>query len=64
VAVRKLGGTLPHLSYYGIVHQFVPGDAEAQVCMDAAIGIADAPIDSGRLRRDFMLLIGRRKDAV
>ena len=31
--------------------------------MDAAIGIADAPIASGRLPSDFMLLIGR-KDAM
>ena len=36
---------------------------EAQACLDAVIGVEDALIDSGRLPSDFMLLIGKRKDA-
>jgi SAM-dependent methyltransferase len=63
VAVRKLGGTLQHLFYNGIVHRFTPGDAEAQACLDAVIAVEDALIDTDRLPSDFMLLIGRRKDA-
>jgi SAM-dependent methyltransferase len=63
VAAKKLGGTLQHLLYNGIVHRFVPSDAEAQACLDAVIGVEDALIDTGRLPSDFMLLIGRRKDA-
>jgi len=63
VAVRKLGGTLQHLFYNGIVHHFVPGDAEAQSCMEAVIAVEDALIDTDRLPSDFMLLIGRRRDS-
>jgi SAM-dependent methyltransferase len=61
VAAKKLGGTLQHLFYNGIMHRFVPGDAEAQACLDAVIGVEDALIDTDRLPSDFMLLIGRRK---
>jgi SAM-dependent methyltransferase len=61
VMVRNLGGTLQHLFYNGIVHRFVPGDAEAQACLDAVMQVEDALIDSDRLPSDFMLLIGRRK---
>ena len=39
------------------------GDAEAQACLEAVISVEDALIDSGRLPSDFMLLIGKRKDA-
>jgi SAM-dependent methyltransferase len=32
VALRKLGGTIQHLLYNGIVHNFEPGDPEAVSC--------------------------------
>ena len=60
VAVRKLGGTLQQLFCNGIMHQFAPGDAKAQ----SVLRVEDALIDADRLPSDFMLLIGRRKDAV
>lgn len=63
VALRTLGGTLQHLFYNGIVHNFVPGDAEADACLEAVRRVEDALIDAGRLPSDFMLLIGRRREA-
>ena len=63
VVVKKLGGTLQHLFYNGIIHRFAPGDAEAQSCLEAVMNVEDALVDTGRLPSDFMLLIGRRKDA-
>ena len=60
---KNLGGTIQHLLYNGIVHNFPPGDAGGASEPRAVIGVEDALIDTGRLPSDFMLLIGRRKDA-
>lgn len=63
VAVRKLGGTIQHLLYNGIMHNFRPDDPDALSCMQAVASVEDALIDNDLLPSDFMLLIGRRKDA-
>lgn len=62
VAVRPLGGTLQHLLYNGIIHNFRPDDEQACNCIEALIAVEDALISSDLLSSDFMLLIGRRKD--
>ena len=59
VATRNLGGTLQHLLYNGIIHNFAAGDAEALGYLNAICGIEDQLIDSGLLPSDFQLLIGR-----
>lgn len=61
VASRLLGGTLQHLLYNGIVHNFAPGDAEADRAIDAIGSVEDALVDRGLLPSDFMLLVGTRK---
>lgn len=59
VAIRNLGGTLQHLLYNGIVHNFTSPRAEEYV--RAIYEAEDALIDRGLLPSDFMLLVGRRR---
>jgi len=62
VAVRKLGGTLQHLLYNGIVHNFWPLTDEAGRALRAIIQVEDQLIDAGLLPSDFQLLVGRRRN--
>jgi SAM-dependent methyltransferase len=55
-----LGGTIQHLYYNGIVHNFAPGDPDADRIVRRVWEVEDTEIDSGRLPSDFQLLIGRR----
>ena len=57
---RDLGGTIQHLFYNGIVHNFPPGDPEADAVLRRVWEVEDAQIEAGRLPSDFQLLIGRR----
>jgi hypothetical protein len=61
VALKKLGGTIQHLLYNGITHNFHPGEHNAVQCVKAIWQVEDALIDSRLLPSDFMLLVGRRK---
>lgn len=60
--VRNLGGTLQHLLYNGIAHNFWPVTEEASRAIQGIFAVEDPLIDSGLLPSDFMLLVGRRKD--
>ncbi|HEY7546428.1 MAG TPA: class I SAM-dependent methyltransferase, partial [Blastocatellia bacterium] len=62
VVCRKLGGTIQHLLYNGIMHNFV--DEEANRLVEAICGIEDALIDENVLPSDFMLLVGRSKSVI
>ena len=53
-----LGGTIQHLLYNGIVHNFTPGDPEAECAIRAIYETEDALIRSGLLPSDFKLLVG------
>jgi len=57
---NDLGGTIQHLLYNGIVHNFPPGEPEAEAILRRVWEKEDVLIDSGRLPSDFQLLIGRR----
>jgi len=59
VEVRLLGGTLQHLLYNGIVHNFTSPHAAEYV--RAIYEAEDVLIDGGLLPSDFMLLVGKRK---
>jgi SAM-dependent methyltransferase len=61
LAAQSLGGTIQHLLYHGIIHNFGPDDPQARQYVRAIIDVEDALISSGLLPADFMLLIGRRK---
>jgi SAM-dependent methyltransferase len=63
VAVRTLGGTLQHLLYNGIIHNFRADDVDALACLRGVFEAEDALIDSGLLPSDFQLLVGQRKRA-
>jgi SAM-dependent methyltransferase len=58
---RNLGGTIQHLLYNGIIHNFPPGDGEAEPLLRGIWEIEDGLIDSGLLPSDFQLLIGARE---
>lgn len=62
-AVRRLGGTLQHLFYNGIVHNFRTDDPEALKYLQAVWEVEDSLVDLDVLPSDFMLLIGRRRDS-
>lgn len=61
LAMRRLGGTIQHLLYNGIVHNFLQDDDEAIRNLRAILEVEDSLIDSEMLPSDFMVLIGRRK---
>lgn len=61
VLVRNLGGTLQHLLYNGIVHNFWPPTEESLRLLRGIYAVEDQLIDSGLLSSDFMLLVGRRR---
>jgi hypothetical protein len=63
VELRRLGGTIQHLLYNGIVHNFTLDRRDALDRVQAIIEVEDALIDSGMLPSDFMLLIGMRRDS-
>ena len=62
VELRPLGGTLQHLLYNGIVHNFTLDRRDATDFVRAIIDVEDALIDSAMLPSDFMLLVGMRRD--
>lgn len=63
IELRPLGGTLQHLLYNGIVHNFTLDRRDAIAHVQAIIDIEDALIDAKLLPSDFMLLVGMRRDS-
>ena len=63
VARRPLGGTLQHLLYNGIIHNFDPEDAEARRIIEGIYRVEDSLIQAGLLPSDFMLLVGQQRSA-
>ena len=61
VEIRPLGGTLQHLLYNGIVHNFALDRRDATPYVQAIIGMEDALVDDGLLPTDVALLSGRRR---
>jgi len=61
VLVRALGGTLQHLLYNGIVHNFWPETEESARALRGILAVEDQMIDAGLLPSDFMLLVGRKR---
>ncbi|HEV7239411.1 MAG TPA: methyltransferase domain-containing protein [Thermoanaerobaculia bacterium] len=61
VTIRNLGGTIQHLLYNGIAHNFKPDRADVAGYVEAIYRVEDAMIDGGMLPSDFMLLVGRRR---
>jgi SAM-dependent methyltransferase len=64
VELRPLGGTLQHLLYNGIVHNFTLDRADATAYVQSILDVEDALIDAKMLPSDFMLLVGMRRDSV
>jgi hypothetical protein len=61
IELRSLGGTLQHLLYNGIVHNFSLDRRDACDYVQAIIDTEDALIDANLLPSDFMLLVGMRR---
>lgn len=60
---RNLGGTIQHLLYNGIIHNFLPGEPEAEGILSGIWQAEDGLVDAGLLPSDFQLLVGQRLDA-
>lgn len=60
---RNLGGTVQHLLHNGIIHNFVPGEPEAERILRGVFEVEDALVDSGLLPSDFQLLVGQKPSA-
>lgn len=61
VSAKALGGSIQHLLYNGIIHNFLMEDREAVRNLESIMQVEDALIDNRLLPSDFMLLIGRRR---
>jgi SAM-dependent methyltransferase len=61
IAVRKLGGTIQHLLYNGIIHNFHPENLEATAHIQSIIEVEDHLIESSQLPSDFILLVGKKR---
>jgi GT2 family glycosyltransferase/SAM-dependent methyltransferase/glycosyltransferase involved in cell wall biosynthesis len=61
VAVRKIGGTIQHLLYNGIIHNFSLDDQNASGHIQRIYEAEDSLIDSGEIPSDFLLIAGRRR---
>jgi SAM-dependent methyltransferase len=61
VMFKNLGGTIQHLLYNGIAHNFRPDRPDSADIIQAVYKVEDAMIDHGMLPSDFMLLVGRRR---
>jgi GT2 family glycosyltransferase/SAM-dependent methyltransferase/glycosyltransferase involved in cell wall biosynthesis len=58
---KKLGGTVQHLLYSGIVQNFPDNDPQVDQLIDGINGIESTMIANGMLPSDFALLIGRKR---
>ena len=58
---KNFGGTIQHLLYNGIIHNFPPGDLATEQILSGIWEVEDALVDSGLLPSDFQLLIGTRQ---
>jgi ubiquinone/menaquinone biosynthesis C-methylase UbiE len=57
---KNLGGTIQHLLYNGIIHNFIPGQPEPEALIRGICRIEDGLVDSGLLPSDFQLLVGEK----
>jgi GT2 family glycosyltransferase/ubiquinone/menaquinone biosynthesis C-methylase UbiE/glycosyltransferase involved in cell wall biosynthesis len=62
ITVRNLGGTIQHLLYNGIIHNFDPSDQAAAGHMRNIYQAEDNLVDSGQIPSDFKLLVGCKPD--
>ena len=60
---RKLGGTIQHILYSGIIQNFPDNDPATDQLIDSIDGIETAMIEHGMLPSDFAILIGRKRSA-
>lgn len=59
---KGLGGTIQHLLYNSIVHNFTPGEPEAEALVRGIWEVDDGLVDSGMLPSDLRLLVGQRPE--
>ena len=57
---NQLGGTIQHLLYSGIIHNFPDNDPATDHLIDSIAALESAFIDHGVIPSDFALLIGRK----
>jgi SAM-dependent methyltransferase len=63
VRYRPTGGTLQHLLYNGIVHNFIRDRTDGDPYATAIFQLESALIDQHLIPSDFAVLVGQRRDA-
>ncbi len=58
---KKLGGTIQHLLYSGIVHNFPDHDPDVDLMIDSIDKLESSMIEHQLVRSDFALLIGKKR---
>lgn len=61
IAQLQLGGTIQHLLYSGIVHNFPDNDEATDLMIDSVDAVESSLIGYGILPSDFMLLVGQKR---
>jgi hypothetical protein len=61
---KQLGGTIQHLLYSGIVHNFPDDEPAIDHLIDGVDGIESAMVEHEMLPSDFVLLIGRKRSLI
>lgn len=59
---KKLGGTIQHLLYSGIVHNLPDNDPATDRIVDSIDGLERIFIEEDLIPSDFVLLVGRKKE--
>ena len=59
---NKLGGTIQHLLYSGIIHNFPDEDPATEHLIDSIDALESAFIEGGVISSDFALLVGRKRE--
>jgi SAM-dependent methyltransferase len=63
VHYNKLGGTIQHLLYSGIIHNFPDDDPATDHLIDSIDALESAFIEGGVIASDFALLVGRKRES-
>jgi SAM-dependent methyltransferase len=61
---KHLGGTIQHLLYSGIIHNFADNDPATDQVIDCIDGLERTFIEQRLIPSDFALLIGRKRGAI
>jgi hypothetical protein len=60
VEVKAYGGTILHMLFNGIAHNFLSEERETQHWIDICFEVEDLLLSSGEIRSDFMVAVCKK----